>query len=155
LIVQQDLAPSHAAVVNQELLQECGIEVLEWPGNSPDLNMIEPAWPWIKRNSGHYEGFKSKKDTPSIWLDLWDSLPQEMIRRWIERIPTHIQKVVEKNGCNGYREGLLRRLNKEGQVVNRKGEVIDEDGGVRIQETEGDDSASLNSFEEALAAIDK
>ena len=66
LILQQDLAPSYAAEVNQELLQECGIEVLEWVGNSPDLNMIEPAWPWMKRGVGHFEGFKSKKQSPQL-----------------------------------------------------------------------------------------
>ena len=70
LILQQDLAPSHAAKVNQELLQECNIEVLEWCGNSLDLNMIEPAWPWMKRAVGHYDGslsFESKKDSPPLW----------------------------------------------------------------------------------------
>ena len=66
LVIQQDKAPSHAAEVNMELLQECGVEVLEWCGNSPDLNMIEPCWPWMKRNAGHYEGFESKKDNPAI-----------------------------------------------------------------------------------------
>ena len=85
LILQQDLAPSHAAEVNQELLQEYSIEVLEWAGNSPDLNMIEPAWPWMKRGAGHYKGFESKKELPDIWLSLWESLPQEALRRWIER----------------------------------------------------------------------
>ena len=84
LILQQDLAPSHAAEVNQELLQECNIEVLEWAGNSPDLNMIEPAWPWMKRGAGHYD--ESKKESPQIWQNLWDTMPQERIRRWIERL---------------------------------------------------------------------
>ena len=118
LILQQDLAPSHAAEVNQELLQECNIEVLEWAGNSPDLNMIEPAWPWMKRGAGHYEGFESKKESPQIWQNLWDTMPQERIRRWIERLPRHIRRIIDLEGGNEYKEGARdkpRRLDSQGK----------------------------------------
>lgn len=158
-MIQQDLAPAHAARVNEELIQECGVELLEWCGNSPDLNMIEPTWPWIKRGAGHYEGFESKKDSPEIWKDLWKELPQERIRRWIERIPRHIAKIIDLKGDNGFREGAgekPRRLNKKGQVVNSKGEVVSVDGVDEVvEETDDDDISSLDSLEEALAAIDE
>ena len=65
LLVQQDLAPSHKAKVNQELIQESGLEQLEWPGNSPDLNMIEPSWTWMKRGAGLKPGFEIKEETRS------------------------------------------------------------------------------------------
>ena len=40
-IFQPDLAPCHSAKKVQKVLQENGIKVLKWPGNSPDLNPIE------------------------------------------------------------------------------------------------------------------
>ena len=34
---------------NRQLLLNSGCELIEWAGNLPDLNMIEPCWPWMKR----------------------------------------------------------------------------------------------------------
>ena len=35
----------------------------------------------------------------------WKELPQEKIQDWIERIPVHVQKVIELEGGNEYKEG--------------------------------------------------
>jgi hypothetical protein len=34
---------------------------LLWPGNSPDLNAIEPIWFWIKRETTKNGEFTSEK----------------------------------------------------------------------------------------------
>jgi hypothetical protein len=49
LLFQQDLAPAHSSKSTAEWFNEYCIEVLEWPGNSPDLNPIENIWGIIKR----------------------------------------------------------------------------------------------------------
>ena len=72
-----------------------------------------------------------------------------MIRRWIERIPKHIQKIIELKGGNRYKEAAFekpRRLNKAGQVVDSKGNVVDvfKETVVDIEEVEvgeGEDQA--------------
>ena len=40
-IFQQDNAPAHSRKWTLEVLKEAGIEVLEHPGNSPDINVIK------------------------------------------------------------------------------------------------------------------
>lgn len=50
-IVQEDNAPSHASKHQENLFMNLDILHLLWPGNSPDLNMIEPCWPWMKRQT--------------------------------------------------------------------------------------------------------
>ena len=45
----QDGAPSHNAWQQTELLDIRGLTVIPWPGNSPDLNQIEPCWYHLKR----------------------------------------------------------------------------------------------------------
>lgn len=42
LIIQQDGGPSPKAEINQELLLSSGVDLVNWSGNSPDLNQIEP-----------------------------------------------------------------------------------------------------------------
>ncbi len=40
-IFQQDLAPAHTAKSTESWLNEHGVDVLDWPANSPDLNPRE------------------------------------------------------------------------------------------------------------------
>src|SRR5437588_5918809 len=43
-VVQEDKAPSHTAAIHQVYYNAAEVKRLLWPGNSPDLNMIEPCW---------------------------------------------------------------------------------------------------------------
>ncbi len=47
-ICQQDLAPAHTAKSTKSWLNDHGVGVLDWPTNSPDLN-IENIWGIVKR----------------------------------------------------------------------------------------------------------
>ncbi len=40
-IFQQDLAPAHTAKSTKSWLNDHGVGVLDWPANSPDLDLIE------------------------------------------------------------------------------------------------------------------
>jgi transposase len=112
LTIQEDGASCHIHEANQQLIRDSGIPRLDWPGNSPDLNMIEPAWPKMKRDSQTYENWEKKAQLSGIWMKVWKALQQDQIRAWIDRIPRHIRKVIELNGGNDYREGRMDRRSK-------------------------------------------
>ena len=47
-IFQQDSAPCHSAKSVKRWFAQNGVEVLPWPGNSPDMNPIESLWSVLK-----------------------------------------------------------------------------------------------------------
>jgi hypothetical protein len=104
-IVQEDLAPSHAHYAQAAVYSAAEVTRLVWCPNSPDLNMIEPCWPHLKRQTTKKGAPKSKKEAEVVWKNAWAELEQTRIQSWIERIPFHIQEVIRLEGGNEYKEG--------------------------------------------------
>lgn len=75
-----DGAPAHNAWQQTELLEIQGLTVLPWPGNSPDLNQIEPCWYHLKRHiSAQPYAPTTKQPTINAWDRAWTDLEQERI----------------------------------------------------------------------------
>lgn len=92
-------------------------------GNSPDLNAIEAAWPWLKRQTTSRGAPWHKKTGKQAWIDGWNELPQENIQQWIEWLVRHIQEVIEHERGNEYKEGTTGRDNREWKGKRIKGEL--------------------------------
>ncbi|HEX3642355.1 MAG TPA: transposase [Ktedonobacteraceae bacterium] len=105
LIVQEDGAAPHIHKETQLIYNIHRIKRLLWPGNSPDLNMIEPCWWYLKRKTSLHRDFDKKPQLRKIWLQAWEELEQSQIQRWVRRIIRHIREVVQLEGGNDYREG--------------------------------------------------
>lgn len=84
------------------------IEVLYllWPGSSPDLNMIEPCWPQMKRQTTRQGAPSTRELLEKAWINCWENeLSMKRIRSQIEQISQHIQEVIRLKEDNKYREG--------------------------------------------------
>ena len=105
LTVQEDGAAAHVHSENVRLYSLFNIQRLLWPGNSPDLNQIEPCWGWMKKRAAAHPDFDKKGSLQKIFKQIWAELEQSRIQRWIQRIIRHIREVIRLEGGNEYREG--------------------------------------------------
>ncbi len=104
-VIQEDKAPAHNHSIQQLIYDREGVERLLWCGNSPDLNAIECAWPWLKRRTTRHGAPKARQEAIRAWHQAWEEMPQELIQAWIERIPRHVQEIIKLEGGNEYKEG--------------------------------------------------
>lgn len=93
-----DGAPCHKTKKITTLLENCEFEVIDWPGNSPDLNPIENCWNLMKDRL-------KDKNTISLPLlieeikKLWcTSLPEGYLRKLSDSMPNRIKAVIRNKG---------------------------------------------------------
>ena len=92
-----DGAPAHRSKAVKKFLEDNHINVLEWPGNSPDLNPIENAWNKVKNTL--------QKERPSNIPDLKEALKKQWISMDLEyfatlatSMPRRIERVIKMKG---------------------------------------------------------
>ncbi|CDQ67678.1 unnamed protein product [Oncorhynchus mykiss] len=88
----QDNARPHVAGVCQQFLQEEGIDAMDWPARSPDLNPIEQIWNHMSRSiHQHHVAPHTVQDLADALVQVWEEIPQETIRHLIRSMPRHVE----------------------------------------------------------------
>lgn len=99
VIYQQDNASAHKAKICLEWFEEQGIELLEWPPNSPDLSPIENLWGELKRRLGEYP--EPPGGILELWTrveEVWNGLETDYCQRLIEGMPERMAMVLKRKG---------------------------------------------------------
>lgn len=115
--VMEDGAGPHIHHFCQEVLRKYNIPRLDWPGNSPDLNPIEKVWWYLKRVTTAHGPCKTRAELERRWIQAWKSLTPERINMYIEGCWRNIQKVIELDGGNEYKEGRESKREYKGLRV--------------------------------------
>lgn len=97
-VFQQDGAPAHSAKKVTQWLARNRVKVLEWPGNSPDLNPIENLWMVMKRKLRAHSP-SNRKDI-IYWLQrIWcTEISPDYCQKLVESMPKRIRKVIDNRG---------------------------------------------------------
>jgi len=88
-----------------------------WPGNSPDLNMIEICWAYLKRITTKKGPLISRKAAEVAWTKAWEDLEQWRIQWWVKYILYHIEQVIRLKSGNEYQERHLRILRNKKYLI--------------------------------------
>ena len=94
-----DGAPCHQARVVKSYLTAQKVQVLPWPGNSPDLNPLENVCGFVKAYLAA-ETLNTKQELICALIREWfrDEAFVSKIRKCIESIPARIQAVIDAKG---------------------------------------------------------
>ncbi|KAI4874379.1 hypothetical protein NFI96_001116 [Prochilodus magdalenae] len=83
LLVHNNARPPVAGVCRQFLENE-GIDSIDWPPGSPDLNPIEPLWDIMFRAiRRHQVALQAVQELSDALVQIWEEIPQDTIRRLI------------------------------------------------------------------------
>ena len=77
-------------------IRDRGIEIVDWPGNSPDMNPIENIWNVMKKQIGKLPNNKTK-----LWnsiCSVWYGIPRQTIMELYDSMPERIQAVCKEKG---------------------------------------------------------
>lgn len=100
-ILMHDNARPHVAQSVNQYLQEVGIQKMNWPALSPDLNPIEHVWDSLGRS------VRRRNPAPEDLRELreaiqqeWDNLDHQVIRNVIESMSDRMSDVIAARGGN-------------------------------------------------------
>ena len=98
LMFQQDNAPAHKAKFTMRFFKENKINLLEWPAQSPDLNIIENLWAYMKFELRKFK-IKTKNELIKTVTDIWQKIPLSYIRGLYDSIPRRVESVLRSKGA--------------------------------------------------------
>lgn len=96
-IFQQDNDPKHTSKIVGQFFIENNINVLDWPAQSPDLNVIEHLWSIVK-SEYHKEPVVQKNQLFAKILEIWNNIPQETTKTLVKSVFRRFEAVINANG---------------------------------------------------------
>ena len=83
---QSDNDPKHTSLLAKKWFSDNNVDQLEWPPQSPDLNIIEHLWKYLD-DSVPANGRTSLAAFRTALFQSWDQIDKEKVEKLVESIP--------------------------------------------------------------------
>lgn len=99
-IFQQDNCPIHTATSTKSWLQAQGINLMDWPSNSPDLNPMENLWGLLVQ-SVYKNGrqFESRDSLIKCITKCWNDISENVLQSLVSSMKMRCVKIVANKGA--------------------------------------------------------
>lgn len=98
-LFQDDNAPVHRSRVTQEYMARNQIKNMSWPAQSPDLNIIENVWLFIKRKlCDNQHMINSETELYNAIAQIWTAISPQYIQSLYNSIPRRLMNVIRLKG---------------------------------------------------------
>lgn len=105
MVWQQDGASCHRSWETDDNLYRRNIPTIIWPPYSPDLNLIEHVWSWMRRyiQEHYYQAYYDSKTIPldtlrNIIYEAWNAVPDSYIEGLYKSWWARCQAVIDAEG---------------------------------------------------------
>jgi transposase len=104
VIFVHDGARYHTSKASIKYLADVCMQVLDWPSQSPDLNLIENLWRVMKvRISARRHHIKTESEMRAALQEEWDRLKPNLLYKLVASMPNRIKEVIAaKGGATSY-----------------------------------------------------
>lgn len=97
--LMHDNARPHVARVVTDFLDEVGIQRLNWPACSPDLNPIEHLWDQLQRGIRRRPALpETLQDLRAVLYEEFEAIPQNSLTHLIDSLPRRLNDVIRARG---------------------------------------------------------
>ena len=94
-LFQDDNAPVHRSRVTQQYMANNHIKNMSWPAQSPDLNIIENVWLYLKRKlSENQHLITSETELYDAINQIWTTISTQYIQNLYTSIPRRVSQVI-------------------------------------------------------------
>ena len=98
-LFQHDCTPIHKARPIKTWMSEFGVDELDWPALSPDLDPIEHLWDELQRRLRARPSCPtSVSDLTNVFLEEWAKIPINTLLNLVESLPRRVEAVIAAKG---------------------------------------------------------
>ena len=109
----QDNAPQHKSILVRTWLFNKGIQCIDFPPYSPDLNPIENLWADLARRVEQFQ-CDSMEELQDIVAEQWKETDKELLRKLARSMPERCQAVIDAKGDH---TGFVNHLRHAGLSI--------------------------------------
>ena len=95
----QDNAPGHKGKKTQAEIERCKMPKIFWPPYSPNLNLIEKVWDWMKDYlENTFPEQMTYAQLRAAVQEAWDSITVDQLNELIDSMHDRCQAIIDADG---------------------------------------------------------